>query len=90
MIELGKNLRIRKLNDYNLVVEISHITKKSGKPRWTIKGYHSCLENALYSIIDKELFSMINTADTKVELLRVFEEITKLKASIHEILKANK
>lgn len=90
MIELSKNLRIRKLDKYNLVVEIAHKQKKNNELRWNIEGYFPSLETALYSIISQELFSLIDTTDKKVELLKILEELTKLKTVIQEILKRNK
>jgi len=86
MIELGKNIRIRKLDKYCLVLETSHTTKHN-KVRWDILGYYSNLESVIYSIISKEVFNLIGNETTKTNLLKVLEEIAKLKESVKELCK---
>lgn len=87
MIVFNDNLRIRMMDKYNLIIEISHKQKKDNKLRWDIVGYFPSLESALEYLITRDLFSLIGSIDTKIEIIKLVEEVAKLKTYIHEILK---
>lgn len=87
MIVFNDNLRIRMMDKYNLIIEISHKQKKDNKLRWDIVGYFPSLESALEYLITRDLFSLIGSIDTKIEIIKLVEEVAKLKTYIHETLK---
>lgn len=87
MIVFNDNLRIRMMDKYNLIIEISHRQKKDNKLRWDIVGYFPSLESALEYLITRDLFSLIGSIDTKIEIIKLVEEVAKLKTYIHETLK---
>lgn len=87
MIVFNDNLRIRMMDKYNLIIEISHKQKKDNKLRWDIVGYFPSLESALEYLITRDLFNLIGNIDTKIEIIKLVEEVAKLKTYIHEILK---
>lgn len=63
MIQINDKLRIRKLDDRNIVVE--QLKTIEGKTKglhdeWILFGYYGTLKSALKGCLDKQLFDTVN------------------------------
>lgn len=79
MIQINDKLRIRKLDDKNLIIEeyndkIINPKTKEESSGWQWRGYYGDLKSALLGILKKELF------DSSEENLQLKDIITKIEA----------
>ena len=82
MIQINNKLRIRKLDDKNIVVE--QLKTIDGKTKglhdeWILFGYYGTLKSALKGCLDKQLFDTVN------EGLQLKDIITKIENAENNI-----
>lgn len=87
MLQINDKLRIRKLDDKNLVIEelkTINSEKKGIHDEWRWCGYYGDLKTALSGVLNKQLF------DSVEEELTIKTIIDKIDDAKYEIIKAMK
>jgi hypothetical protein len=86
-MNITNNLRIRKYDDRNVVIEeyVTNINPKTQKEAssWKFKGFYSNARNALQAIIDKDMLSDVEEVKTLTAYQKAIEnEREQLKHTI--------
>ena len=86
MFQINDKVRIRKVDEYSLAIEVNRKVKnkKTGEVsmKWAFDGYYGNLQGALLGVLSKELF---NTTEEKTTLTNI---VKKIDAAKKEIIKA--
>ena len=88
MLQLTENLRIRKCDEMNLVIEKHRLIVGRGKNKgniyygWTNCGYYGSLQAALKGIARKYLFDL--TANEQLTITGLIKKIEELEKIIEE------
>lgn len=80
MLIINNKLRIRKLDETNLVMEKLKIVSsevKGTREEWVFEGYYGSLEWALSSVLKKELFDSLEEEVEIKDLLKVIEKTSQ-------------
>lgn len=93
MIEINGVYRIRKLDQYNLVVEklndVEDANTKKIKKEWQIQGYYNSVKNCI-SYIEKDYMADVAGDETVMfNLKEYYEKISNIKINV-EILEKKK
>lgn len=80
MLQINDKLRIRRLDDKNIIIEelngnIVNKHTKEARAGWQWRGYYGTLESALKGILSKQLLDSIDDEITLKEVLDKIEQV---------------
>lgn len=85
MIQINDKLRIKKLDNFNLIaIEELQITesKKLGEHKeWCLSGYYGNLKDAIIGVLNKQLFNLADK-DEEVELKQIIYKLESFENQI--------
>lgn len=84
MLQINNKLRIRRLDDKNIIIEelndnIVNKHTKEVRAGWQWCGYYGTLESALKEILSKQL---LNSVDDEITLKEVLDKIEQVRQEI--------